>query len=70
MKVFLDTNILLDTLVERSNLKFTDKAMAIFGLSENGVTDLYMSALSMSTIAYLLRNMASVHKKEASKILL
>lgn len=55
MKVFLDTNILLDTLVERSNLKFTDNAMAIFGLGENGVIDLYLSALSMSTIAYVLR---------------
>ena len=70
MKVFLDTNILLDTLVERPNQEFTDNAMTILGLGENGVIDLYMSALSISTIAYVLRNMTSVRKKEIIKDLI
>jgi len=67
MKVFLDTNILLDTLVERSNQVFTDNAITLLGLGENGVIDLYMSALSISTIAYVLKNMTSVRKKEIIK---
>lgn len=70
MKVFLDTNILLDTLVERANQEFTDNAITILGLGENGVIDLYMSALSISTIAYVLRNMPSVRKKEIIKDLI
>lgn len=32
MKVFLDTNILLDTLVERANQEFTDNAITILVL--------------------------------------
>ena len=67
MKVFLDTNILLDTLVERSNQVFTDNASTLLGLGENGVIELYMSALSISTIAYVLKNMTSVRKKEIIK---
>ena len=67
MKVFLDTNILLDTLVERSNQVFTDNAITLLGLGENGVIDLYMSALSISTIAFVLKNMTSVRKKEIIK---
>ena len=67
MKVFLDTNILLDTLVERSNQVFTDNAITLLGLGENGVIDLDMSALSISTIAYVLKNMTSVRKKEIIK---
>jgi len=34
MKVFLDTNILLDTLVERSNQVSTDNAITLLGLGE------------------------------------
>ena len=42
----------------------------ILGLGENGVIDLYTSALSISTIAYVLRNMPSVRKKEIIKDLI
>lgn len=63
MKVFLDTNILLDVLIERNNPKFTDNAMVILGLGENGIIDLYMSVLSITTIAYVLKNMTASKKK-------
>ena len=70
MKVFLDTNILLDTLIERSNHEFTDNAATILGLGDNGIIDLYMSALSISTIAYVLKNMTSDRKKAIIKELI
>lgn len=63
MKVFLDTNIILDTLVERFDPRLTKNAMIIMGLGENGVLDLYMSVLSVPTIAYVLKNISSDKKK-------
>lgn len=63
MKVFLDTNILLDVLVERDNKEFTENATMILGLGSNRILDLYMSVLSVTTIAYVLRNMTAVKKK-------
>ena len=63
MKVFLDTNILLDVLVEHDNKEFTENATTILGLGSNRVLDLYMSVLSVTTIAYVLRNMTTVKKK-------
>ena len=63
MKVFLDTNVLLDTIVERSNSQFTEDAATILELGECGVVDLYMSILSIPTIAYVLKNIAPSRKK-------
>lgn len=63
MKVFLDTNILLDILVERDNKEFTENAMTIVELGSNGDIDLYMSVLSVTTIAYVLKNMPVAKKK-------
>ena len=39
MKVFLDTNILLDILVERDNKEFTENAMTIVELGSRGAID-------------------------------
>lgn len=63
MKVFLDTNILLDTLVVRPDKSFTENSMQILSLGENGVLDLYISVLSIPTIAYVLKNKTSEQKK-------
>lgn len=63
MKVFLDTNILLDVLVERDNQHFSENATRILGLGTCGVIELNMSVLSITTIAYVLRNMPSHRKK-------
>lgn len=63
MKVFLDTNILLDTLVVRTDKSFTENSMQILSLGENGVLDLYISVLSVPTIAYVLKNKTSEQKK-------
>lgn len=63
MRVFLDTNILLDTLVVRDNPQFAKNAATILSLGENGTLELCMSALSIPTIAYVLKNMSSSVKK-------
>lgn len=63
MRVFLDTNILLDTLVERPDPKFGDNAATILALGENGTVKLFMSVLSIPTIAYVLKNMTAARKK-------
>lgn len=67
MKVFLDTNILLDALAERSNPVFSKNAETIFALGENGVVDLYMSVLSIPTIAYVLKNKTAGQKRAIIK---
>ncbi len=63
MRVFLDTNILLDTIVSRDNLSFAQNAATILSLGDNGTVELYMSALSVPTIAYVLKNMTPAAKK-------
>ena len=50
-------------MVERSEPMFLKNAETIFALGENGVVDLYMSVLSIPTIAYVLKNMTSERKK-------
>lgn len=67
MKVFLDTNILLDVLVERANQRFTENAAKILGLGSDGVIELNMSVLSITTIAYVLKDMPSHRKKSIIK---
>lgn len=63
MRVFLDTNILLDAIVKRNDPHLTENATMILSLGEERVIDLYMSVLSVPTIAYVLRNMSASAKK-------
>lgn len=63
MRVFLDTNILLDTLVSRDNPVFAENAATILSLGDSGAVELFMSALSIPTIAYVLKNMSPSAKK-------
>ena len=63
MKVFLDANVLLDAIVSRDNPKFTRDAATILSLGENGTVELYMSVISIPTIAYVLKNISPSAKK-------
>ena len=63
MRVFLDTNILLDNLVDRGDERLTQNANLILQLGHDGVIELYMSILSIPTIAYVLKNMTASAKK-------
>ena len=70
MKVFLDTNVLLDTIVERDNPQFTDDASTILSLGETQVIELFMSALSIPVIAYVIKNVNAARKKAIIKDLI
>lgn len=53
MKLFLDTNIVLDLLEKRE--PFVKEAMILFQLQLNGVVELFVSDLTFVNIAYITR---------------
>lgn len=57
MKVFLDTNVVIDYLAKRE--PFFEDAERIFLLAENPAYELCISALSFTNIAYILRKHTS-----------
>ena len=63
MRAFLDTNVLLDSVIERDNPQFCKDADAILQAGKNGMADLYMSVLSIPTIAYVIKNVPAFVKK-------
>lgn len=63
MRVFLDTNVILDAIVRRDDPGLTENATLILSLGEAKVVDLYMSVLSIPTVAYVLKNMTASAKK-------
>lgn len=52
MRVFLDTNVILDLIQKRDGC---DDAAIIMQLSENGTISVFTSTLSMVNVAYILR---------------
>lgn len=52
-KVFVDTNVILDFLMKRSD--FFDDVRTIMAMGYNHYCELYMSSLSFSNIAYIAR---------------
>ena len=63
MKVFLDTNILLDFIEQRNNLGY---AKTILELGKKGELELYASYLTFANMAYILRHRS---KDEIYKLL-
>ena len=63
MRVFLDTNVILDAIVRRDDPGLTENATLILSLGDAKVVDLYMSVLSIPTVAYVLKNMTASAKK-------
>lgn len=57
MKIFLDTNILIDLLANRP--PFTSEALDIFALSEEGKIQLFTSTHSIATTHYILKKTVS-----------
>lgn len=53
MKVFLDTNVILDYFMSREEYQYG--AEQILAMGYNGVCALYISSLSYSNIAYISR---------------
>lgn len=63
MRVFLDTNILLDVIIDRKDQHLKENANIILQFGKDRVIDLYMSVLSIPTIAYVLKNVSGSSKK-------
>ena len=57
MKLFLDTNIVIDVIAARE--PFVADSRAIFDLCESGKADGRISALTLCTVAYVLRKFVS-----------
>ena len=55
MKVFIDTNILIDFLAARE--PFAEEAMALFQLADNDEIELMVSDLTIINTTYILRRM-------------
>ena len=55
MKVFIDTNILIDFLAARQ--PFAEDAIALFQLADNGEIELMVSDLTIVNTIYILRRM-------------
>lgn len=70
MKAFLDTNVLLDLLVVRDDERFREDAATLLQLGKDGLIELYMSALSIPTIAYILKGHTNLQKRRIIKELL
>jgi len=56
MKVFVDTNVLLDVLGERK--AFYPEAMRVWTMAESGRIDAYVAAISFSNCYYIVRRYA------------
>ena len=63
MKVFLDANVLLDLVTERDDPQFTKDASVILSLGEDGALELFMSAITVPTIAYVIKKKSAGEKK-------
>ena len=62
MKVFLDTNILLDVLLDRK--PFCESSSCIWRLAEGGRLEAFISAISFNNVFYIVRKYAG---KEAAQ---
>lgn len=65
-KLFVDTNIVIDLLTKRK--QFFEEAQELFTLADRGTLKLYVSALTIANIHYLLRKTYS--SEDSNKILL
>ncbi|MBR5703444.1 MAG: PIN domain-containing protein [Bacteroidales bacterium] len=63
MRAFLDTNVLLDSILDRDDRQFCNDAAVILKMGRNGVLELFMSILSIPTIAYVIKNVNAERKR-------
>jgi predicted nucleic acid-binding protein len=59
-RLFLDTNIILDFLLERE--EWLDDVVAILSLADSGKIEVYCSTLSLATASYLMEKAKMPHR--------
>jgi len=65
MKILLDTNVVLDLLLQRE--PFSNEAVTIFSLVESKKFDAYLCATTITTIYYLVSK--NLKKSQADKVI-
>ena len=65
-RVFLDTNVLLDILLERE--AWMDDALLVLSLADRGEIEVYCSALSVATASYLMERAKMPHDVMIDKL--
>ncbi len=68
MKIFFDTNILLDVLAQRE--PFYEDAVRLWALAERREVDGYISTLSLNNIYYIVRKVAGKQKAQDALVVL
>ena len=63
MKIFLDTNILLDIVLERADRKFCETSSAVLTILRQMDVEICLSVISVPTVAYVLKNKPAAQKK-------
>ena len=63
MRLFLDLNVVLDVIVPRENSDWNEDAQRVLDLAEYGF-ELGMAAMSVPTLAYVIKGSTSQRKKE------
>ena len=70
MRIFIDTNVLADTMVKREDNGFSIDAVNLMSSFNDLPVTLYASAVSIPTLAYLIKGVAPEIKKYSIKKLL
>lgn len=70
MKIFIDTNVLADTMVIREESLFSIDAVNLMSAFNDLEVTLYASVISIPTLAYLIKGVATEIKKNNLKQLL
>ncbi len=68
MKIFFDTNILLDVLAKRN--PFYEDAVRLWALAERREVDGYISTLSLNNVYYIVRKVAGKQKAQDALVVL
>jgi predicted nucleic acid-binding protein len=67
MKIFIDTNVLLDVLIERE--PFYKDSAVVWTMVEKNLVKGYISAISVNNIYYISKKMKEARKGAGRKIL-
>ena len=69
MKILVDTNVVLDVLLDRQ--PFSDPAVRLFSLIENSVVEAFLCATTVTTVDYLLnQSLSNAEARDALRRLL
>ena len=63
MTIFMDTNVILDWLLDREDM-YTDEATSLFLAAEENRVTIYISAGSVCTVAYVLHRAGKRGQKQ------